>query len=366
MKIALVGTRGAPGRYGGFETAVEEVGRRLVTRGHDVVVYCRNPNQVLTTYEGMRLVNLPAWRHKHFETLSHTALSAAHLVAHRVDVAVVFNAANAPFIPVIKAARIPVALHVDGLEWRRAKWGPVGKRYYKANEWIGVRVADALIADAVGIQDYYRERYGADSVFIPYGAPILRELSSHRLAELDLEPRGYHLLVARLEPENNAHVAIRGYSSSAARQPLVVVGGVRYPGEYVRGLQETAARDARVRMVGSVYDDELLDQLYAHSLSYLHGHSVGGTNPSLLRAMGAAAPVLAYDVNFNREVLGDAGLFWTTPGDVGTAVERLEADPAAARTMGVNGQSRAEQHYIWDDVAARYEALCASLVRRKE
>src|SRR3990170_3828795 len=120
MKVALVGTRGAPGRYGGFETAVEEVGKRLVLRGHEVVVYCRNPNQTLTSYEGMRLVNLPAWRHKHWETLSHSALSAAHLVAHRVDVAVVFNAANAPFIPVIKAARIPVALHVDGLEWQRA------------------------------------------------------------------------------------------------------------------------------------------------------------------------------------------------------------------------------------------------------
>lgn len=365
MKVALVGTRGAPGRYGGFETAVEEVGRRLVARGHDVVVYCRNPHQTITSYEGMRLVNLPAWRHKHLETLSHTALSAGHLVAHRVDVAVVFNAANAPFIPIIKAARIPVALHVDGLEWRRAKWGPVGKRYYKTNERIGVRLADALIADAVGIQDYYRERYRADSVFIPYGAPILRDLPADRLPELELEPRGYHLVVARLEPENNAHVAVSGYESSAAALPLVVVGAVRYPGEYVRALQQAAARDARVRMVGSVYDDELLDQLYAHSASYLHGHSVGGTNPSLLRAMGAAAPVLAFDVNFNREVLGAAGRFWSTPPDVRAAVEQVESDAAAAVALGVAGQERAERLYVWDDVAERYERLCESLVKRR-
>ncbi|MEP7054601.1 MAG: DUF1972 domain-containing protein [Actinomycetota bacterium] len=363
MKVALVGTRGAPGRYGGFETAVEEVGRRLVGLGHEVVVYCRNPKQTMTSYLGMRLVNLPAWRHKHFETLSHTAMSAAHLVAHRVDVAVVFNAANAPFIPMIRAARIPVALHVDGLEWRRAKWGPVGKRYYKANERIGVRVANALIADAVGIQDYYLERYQADSVFIPYGAPILRDLPSGRLADVGLRPRGYHLVVARLEPENNVHVAVAGYARSAAALPLVIVGGVRYPGEYVRALQGTAALDPRVRMLGSVYDDELLDQLYAHSASYLHGHSVGGTNPSLLRAMGAAAPVLAYDVNFNREVLGESGRFWSRPEDVGAAVHSVEADGAAAQRMGVHGQARAERLYDWDDVAARYEALCLSLVK---
>ncbi|MEO6715308.1 MAG: DUF1972 domain-containing protein [Mycobacteriales bacterium] len=365
MKVALVGTRGAPGRYGGFETAVEEVGRRLVVRGHDVIVYCRNPRQTMTSYAGMRLVNLPALRHKHFETLSHTALSAAHLVAHRVDVAVVFNAANAPFVPIIKAARIPVALHVDGLEWQRAKWGTVGKRYYKTNERIGVRVADALIADAVGIQDYYRERYRAASVFIPYGAPILRDLSADRLAEKELGPRGYHLVVARLEPENNVHVVIDGYATGAAQLPLVVVGGVRYPGDYVRGLQSTAASDARIRMVGSVYDDELLDQLYAHSASYLHGHSVGGTNPSLLRAMGAAAPVLAFDVNFNREVLGDTGRYWSDREAVRSAITDVEADLDAARARGVAGQQRAAERYRWDDVAERYERLCLDLVQRR-
>jgi len=365
VKVALVGTRGAPGRYGGFETAVEEVGRRLAGRGHDVVVYCRNPNQTITEFEGMQLINLPAWRHKHLETLSHTALSAAHLVRHRVDVAVVFNAANAPFIPMIKAARIPVALHVDGLEWRRAKWGPVGKRYYKTNEWLGVHVADALIADAEGIQEYYRERYRADSVFIPYGAPILRRLPPGRLPELKLEPGGYHLVVARLEPENHVHIAVAGYSASAAGLPLVVVGGVRYPGDYVLGLQAAAARDERVRMVGSIYDDELLDQLYAHCASYVHGHSVGGTNPSLLRAMGAAAPVLAYDVNFNREVLGDTGRFWSDPHDVGQAVMAVERDRPAAQKLGVAGQDRAAELYDWDDVTDRYEALCTSLIKRR-
>ena len=363
MRIALVGTRGAPGRYGGFETAVDEVGQRLAGYGHDVVVYCRNPGQTITDYAGMRLVNLPAWRRKHFETLSHTALSAAHLARHRADVAVVFNAANAPFIPIIKAARIPVALHVDGLEWQRAKWGGFGKRYYKVNERIGVRLADELIADAVGIQDYYSREYRAHSVVIAYGAPILRDLPDSRLAELDLTSRGYHLVVARLEPENHVHVVVDGYIRSGAKLPLVVVGGVRYEGDYIKELKRVAAGDDRVRMAGSVYDDELLDQLYAHSASYLHGHSVGGTNPSLLRAMGAGSPVLAFDVVFNREVLGETGVFWNSPADVAAQVEVVERRPDEARARGVAGQERAAEKYDWDDVARRYETLCQSLLR---
>ncbi len=364
MRIALVGTRGAPGRYGGFETAVEEVGSRLAARGYDVVVYCRNPGQTITEYAGMRLVNLPAWRHKHFETLSHTALSALHLLRHRVDVAIVFNAANAPFIPVIRAARIPVALHVDGLEWQRAKWGRNGQRYYKFNERFGARVANELIADAVGIQEYYRATYDADSVFIPYGAPILRDVSDDRLAELRLTRRGYHLVVARLEPENNVHVALAGYASSAATLPLVIVGSVRYPGEYVAGLQRKAAADSRISMVGGVYDDELLNQLYTNAASYLHGHSVGGTNPSLLRAMGAAAPVLAWDVNFNREVLADTGVFWSTRDDVASAVELVESNLDSAGERGLLGQERAAERYRWDAVADSYEQLCKRLARR--
>jgi glycosyltransferase involved in cell wall biosynthesis len=241
----------------------------------------------------MRLVNLPALRKKSLETLSHTALSAVHHLLHRSDVALVFNAGNAPFLPLVRAAGVPIALHVDGLEWRRGKWGPTGRRYYLRCERLGVRWADALIADAVGIQDYYQERYGAPSVYIAYGAPILHEPSTGRLGELRLTDGGYHLVVARLEPENNVDAVMLGYTQSTARLPLVVVGSVPHESEHLARLGAIGAADDRIRMVGGVYDQELLDQLYAGCASYLHGHSVGGTNPSLLRAMGAAAPVLA-------------------------------------------------------------------------
>src|SRR3954451_8537551 len=187
MRVALVGTRGVPARYGGFETCVEEVGRRLADRGHDVVVYCRTlpGDSAPPPFEhlGMRLVHLPAARKRSLETLSPSGLSVAHLLRHRTDAAVVFNAANSPLLPLLRAARIPVATHVDGLEWKRAKWGPAGQRYYRVAEALAVRWSDALIADAQGIADAYRAEFDADTELISYGAPLVAT-ASDRLHEL--------------------------------------------------------------------------------------------------------------------------------------------------------------------------------------
>ena len=357
----MIGTRGVPARYGGFETAVEEIGSRLVARGHEVVVYCRGEDRS-PEYLGMQRVRLPALKATTMETLSHTGLSVLHQLRHRCDVALVFNAANAPLLPLVRAARIPVAVHVDGLEWKRAKWGPIGRRYYLVNERLAVRWADLLIADAVGIQDYYRSRYDADSVFIPYGAPILSEPPLDRLPELGLTPGGYHLVVARLEPENHVDMILAGYARSDSTLPMIVVGTVPYPSEHERRVHELAAADPRVRMLGSVWDQDLLNALYAGAATYTHGHSVGGTNPSLLRAMGAGCAVTAYDVIFNREVLGEAGLFFSDPDELAARVKEAEADPGATVERGALGRDRAATRYRWDEVTLGYESLCESLL----
>ncbi len=360
MNIAFLGIRGVPARYSGFETAAEEVGRRLVARGHTVTVYCRGRGAD-ATHLGMELVHLPTLRMKVTDTLVHTALSMLHLQRRPPDVAVVFNAANAPLLPLARLRRVPVALHVDGLEWKRAKWGPTGKRYYRGAERLAVRWADALIADARGIQDYYRETFGAASVFIPYGAPILAGAGIELLSQLALAPRRYHLIVARFEPENHVDLMIRGFLRSRSTRPLVVVGSAPYSAKYTEEIHELAASDGRVRLLGGVWDQDLLNALYANASCYLHGHSVGGTNPTLLRAMGAAAPVLAFDVTFNREVLDDTGLFFDSAEALGRLIDDQEGDPDRIAERGRRGQARAAELYDWDDVALGYEQLCADL-----
>ena len=356
LRIALLGTRGVPAHYGGFETCVEEVGRRLVDLGHRVLVYCRPPDSASapgSQYLGMRLVHVPALRRRSLETLSHAGASVAHLVAHGADVAIMFNAANAPWLAPLRAARIPVATHVDGLEWQRAKWGPIGKRYYRTAEALAVRWSDALIADAQGIADYYREVFDADTELISYGAPIL-EAESRRLAELGLTRRGYHLIVARFEPENHVREMVEGYQRSSARLPLVVVGSAPYADAYTAQVHATAGE--RVRFLGGVWDQDLLNQLYVGSYTYLHGHSVGGTNPSLLRAIGAGAPTIAYDGRFNREVIGGAGRYFRSSKGLAVLLEAAEDDPVRNRLAGDQGRDRARA-YDWDDVAGKFARL---------
>ena len=374
LSIAMVGTRGVPARYGGFETAIEEIGQRLVARGHTVRVYCRRAEaegtdgETLggsrTTYLGMDLVTLPALRRRSLETLSHTALSTLHLLRHRTDVAIVFNAANSPLLPMLRAARIPVATHVDGLEWKRAKWGPAGQRYYRLAEALAVRWSDALIADARGISSYYRNEFGVATSLIAYGAPILDSPGREHLAQHGLESGEFHVVVAWFEPENHVHAIVDGYVRSSATKPLVVVGGAPYADEYTARVREFAGADPRVRFLGGVWNQDELDQLYAHALTYLHGHSVGGTNPSLLRAIGAGTATIAFDVNFNREVLGDDGRFFARAEDLPGLLAEAEGDEAATTARGARLQDRARD-YSWDEVAEHYESLARELHERR-
>ena len=361
MRIAMIGTRGVPARYGGFETAVEEIGSRLVAMGHQVLVFCRSADDQPRQREhlGMRLVWLPALPKRSLETLSHTALSVIQPVLGAADAALVFNAANAPLLPVLRARRIPVATNVDGLEWRRSKWGPLGRRYYRIAESLAVRWSDAVIADSRGISEYYAAEFGVESRLIAYGAPDTSGIGSDRLAELDLAIDGYHLVVARFERENHVLEIVKGYVASGCRLPLVVVGSAPYSDEYSAAIRDAA--DERVRLLGGVWDQELLDQLYANAATYVHGHSVGGTNPSLLRAAGGATATIAFDCVFSREVVGDTGWFFRDPPSVAVALEEAESDPDLRRERGERLHQRAAA-YDWDQVARDYLQLCEDMV----
>lgn len=366
VKVALMGTRGVPALYGGFETAVEEIGSRLVERGYDVTVYCRNPGQSMREYRGMRLVNAPAIRHRMAETLSHTAVSTAHsIISGRPDAVLLLNAGNAPLLQPLSLAGIPTAIHLDGLESRREKWRGAGARYYRWAERAAVRWGDEVIADAQAIADHVRARYGRECVVIPYGADVIHPEAT-RLNELDVTPRDFHLVVSRFEPENHVLEAVHGYRASTEQRPLIVVGSAPYSQWYVERVHEAGRGDSRIRFTGGIYDQELLDQLYGHCRTYLHGHSVGGTNPSLLRAMGAGAPVLAYDVEFNREVTAGSAFFWSDAVELtglydGAASGELDERLAQLPDLG---RERIRAAYQWDAVTTDYEELLGRLVRR--
>lgn len=366
MRIALLGTRGVPARYGGFETVVEELGAGLVKRGHEVVVYCRQPWDT-PSYRGMQRVVLPAIHRTALETLTHTLASAAHAVRHRPDAAVVFNAANAPAVRVLTAARIPTALHVDGHDGRRAKWRGAGQRYYSVATRWGARVADRVVVDSEAIGQELTAAHGRTSVFIPYGAKrtvLTDDELRAALGHHGLTPGAYHLVVARFEPENHVLDIVRAFAGSPAQLPLVLVGFAGYPGGYVQAVAEESGRDDRVRSLGAVWDQQLLDALYTGATSYVHGHSVGGTNPSLLRAMAHGAPVLAYECPYNRETTCGSAGWWATPRELSGLLSDLERNPAPFLDLAAAAQARALSAYRWPEVVDAYELLVADLSGR--
>lgn len=370
VRVAFLGTRGIPARYGGFETAVEEIGGRLVDRGHEVIVYTRRDHGTrdadADNTRGMRRIVLPCVRRASLETLTHTFLASIHSsLVSQPDAVVLFNCGNAPLIPILKARGIPCAVHVDGLEWKRAKWQRglgLGAKYYRRAEMVAARRADVVIADAVGISAYYQSEYGRESTVIPYGALVLHP-DLEGLSSLDVTAGGYHLVVARMEPENNVHTIVQGFELAHGRLPLVVVGSTPYSSAYERSVRNAASD--RVRFLGAVWDQNLLNQLYAGAASYLHGHSVGGTNPSLLRAMGCGAPVTAFDVNFNREVLRASGRYFSSTADLVECIRHDETYPELARLRGEEGRARAALHYRWEDVATMYEEMLLTLSKMR-
>jgi glycosyltransferase involved in cell wall biosynthesis len=368
MRVALVGSRGVPARYGGFETAVEEVGAGLAARGHDVVVYCRERSPAGRQYRGMRRVVLPALRRRSLETLSHTGACTPHLLLTRPDAVLVFNAANAPWVALLRVARLPVALHIDGHDARRAKWRGLGGRYYRlATRW-GFAVADEVVADSRAVAEETSRTYGRTPTYIPYGArPRDKDQSevARSLAPHGLEIHGYHLVVARFEPENHVLEILRAYARSAARTPLVVVGFAGYSSDYLAEIERVAAGEQRIRLLGAVWDQDLLDDLYAGAATYVHGHSVGGTNPSLLRAMAQRTPALVYDCAYNQETTGGYAHAWREEATLSQLLEQAEREPTMIRAAVDAARDRVTGSYTWPLVVDEYEALAARLSRSR-
>ncbi|HEV8293210.1 MAG TPA: DUF1972 domain-containing protein, partial [Tepidisphaeraceae bacterium] len=309
MRIAILGTRGVPANYGGFETFAEELSARLAARGHDVSVFCRRhyaPRE-MSHYRGVRLLVLPAIQSKHLDTVSHSFLSALYGLVHRFDGVLVCNAANSFCCGLLALRGTPTVLNVDGIERKRRKWGRAGRAYYRLSEWLAVRWATRLVSDAEVIREYYRRRYQAESSFIPYGFSAAETPDNGILDKLGVAPREYYLYVSRLEPENNADVVIKAHAQSGSAKRLLIVGSAPYARKYVASLQAMASPG--VLFCGPVYGPGY-HALQAHAYAYIQATEVGGTHPALVEAMGYGNLVLANDTPENREVLADAGLYY--------------------------------------------------------
>lgn len=358
MRIAIMGIRGIPARYGGYETLAEELAPRLVERGHEVTVYGRSGyvRHSGEDYRGVELVVLPAIAHKYLETVSHSLLCALHALTRRYDAVLVCNSANAycSWIPRVRRAR--VVLNVDGLEWQRAKWNRAGRWFYRASEWLATFLPNAIVSDAQMIHRYYLERFGRESTLIAYGAPSDRVSTTATLKVHGLEPGEYVLYVSRLEPENNAHVVISAFADVETTKKCAIVGDAPYARDYIEGLKATD--DSRVVFTGAVYGSGYRE-LQSHAYLYVQATQVGGTHPALVEAMGYGNCVLANDVPEHREVLADAGIYYdgSTHDDLSAKMQELLDDEEAVIGFRDKARERARAKYSWDSITACYEEL---------
>jgi glycosyltransferase involved in cell wall biosynthesis len=360
MRVALLGTRGIPATYGGFETFAEELSRRLVARGHQVTVWCRQKHSA-PRYLGVDLRYVPTIRHKYFDTIAHTFLSTLDLLFHRHDVALYCNAANALFTILPRISGMPVALNVDGLERKRKKWNALARGWYLLSEWLATVLPAAVISDAERIAEYYRQRYRKATTFIPYGAETGPVSTCATPARLGLEPRRYFLYVSRLEPENNALLVRRAFESVDTDMKLAIVGDAPYADDYIRRVRDTS--DPRIVMPGAIYGSGY-HELQSHCFAYVHATEVGGTHPALIEAMGRGALTLYLDTVENREVAGDAAVPFTHDN----LAEQLRSALAMSEEQRSELRGRAaalvEQRYSWDAVTDAYEALLSGLAHR--
>lgn len=361
-KIAILGSRGIPAEFGGFETFAEQLAVRLVAFGHDVTVYCeKSQSYEEPSYKGVKLVyletpNIVGLRSVWFDIVSIIQTLRGYDFVYMLG----YHAGFAFVLP--WAFRTNFWTNMDGLEWKRDKWSPMAKRYLRINEWFAARFSRKLVGDAEGIVQHLRKSYGVDhkTIMLPYGAyRVEQEPDAALVEQFGIEIGEYYLVVCRLEPENHVLEIVQGFVKSKTQRRLVVVGDHKTGTAFVQSLLDTA--DERVYFVGTIFDHEKLMALRWYCRAYLHGHSVGGTNPSLLEAMTCRNYVIAHDNVFNREVTGGLGTYFASAEQLTAELNDLDVSPIpdAARDGLLE---RIEHIYNWDRIASLYaEAFESSL-----
>lgn len=357
LSIAIIGSRGIPGNYGGFETFAEKLSLGLVERGHKVTVYCPSANSRTNerNYRGVRRVLIPNIAVKSLDKLSNSFLSCLHSIG--ADHQIIFFLGVSPvlfaWLPRLFGKK--TVINIDGLEWKRKKWNRIASSYLKLSESLSGKLCHEVVTDSRGIHKYFKEEYGKDSTFIAYGADIQTFEDDRVLEKYGLKKNGYLLQVCRMEPENNSHIIIREYCQSEADMPLVIVGDSPYGQQYIEDLKRMA--DHRVRFLGSIYGYDY-DVIRSNPYCYIHAHEVGGTNPALLESLAAGNCVIVLDVPYNLEVIGEAGLsFSKAEGSLNQSLTKVLGNPHLVSEMRKKAVERIKENYTWDKIVNQYEKL---------
>ncbi len=368
MTIAIIGSRGYPYVYSGYETFVKELSERLVQKGIYVKVYCHKnlfqsrPKEL----NGIELVYIPTIETKSLSQLIHSFLSMIHACTGKTDVILAVNAANGPWGLIARLFGKPTCINVDGMEWLRPKWKGLGAKYFYFSAWLATKWYDRIITDAEEMRRVYLDEFHKDSTVIAYGANIRHSQNESLLEQFGLGSGEYYLIVGRLIPDNNADLLVEGFLKAHSSKKLVIVGDVPYKDNYAQSLKEKAA--INVIFLGYVINSEILAELYHHCFAYLHGHEFGGTNPTMLKAMAYGSAILALDTRFNQEMLsnGRFGLFFEKNSQsiakLMQEVEHQESLLSNLRNIARNGLTA---KYNWDHITDAYIALLNELVAGK-
>lgn len=366
MKVAIIGSRGYPYVYSGYETFVKELVERLVKSDINVVVYCHKnlfkeyPSEV----NGVDLKYFSTIESKVLSQFLHSFQSMIHACFQNYDVILVVNSANGPFGLFTKIFRKRTAINVDGLEWLRPKWKGLGAKYFYLASKLSTKLYDRVITDSYEMQKIYLREFNADSTVIAYGANIRYSKDPHLIQKWDLTIRDYYLIVGRLIPDNNADLIVEEFINSRSRKKLVIVGDVPYKDSYADKIKSVS--DPRIVFTGYVTDQNELAELYHNCLVYFHGHEYGGTNPTMLKALAYGCGILALDTVFNREMLdgGNYGLFFTKEaGDLAQTIDRLESDDKPVSILREKARNRITEYYTWQKICSQYIALFQDLCK---
>jgi len=369
MRIALLGTRGIPASYSGFETCVEQLGQRLVERRHEVTVYCRSHHITYpgSEYKGMRLVKLPTIANKYLDTIVHSFLSSVHALFQHYDIALYFIAGNSPVTWIPRLVGTKTILNVDGLDWRREKWPGLAKKYIQFAEYLATILPTEYLTDSRHVQKYYKERFIDEPAYITYGSDVEILSPGDTLAQYDLEQRKYILFVGRLVPENCAHHLVEAFHGIDTDLKCVIVGDAPYVEEYKASLKKLAGDDERIIFTGYIFGKGY-QELGSNAYIFIESSGVGGTHPALVEAMAFGNCVVVNNTPENLETIGKDNAGTAYDGQVGASslkavLERLIDDPNTVDSYGKKAYNYAKAHYSWDSVTDEYERLFHRVLR---